>query len=72
MTSSDRLTADEAREEQTFDRGRSRVEEFLRAVEGKTTDAFHRRLLRACRELIAGPAMEAELGKIVTEILRET
>jgi hypothetical protein len=49
-----------------------RVEEFLAAVESKTADEAHRRLLRACRKENPTAAMEAELKLIVEEIINET
>ena len=65
------MTLDETTRETGNEVSPTRVEGFLLAVGGKTSDAVHRRLLRACREPDAGPAMEAELSKIVTEILHE-
>ncbi len=50
----------------------SRSEEFLRAVEGKTNDAVHRRILRACRSTNPSSSMEAELKKVIEEIFDET
>lgn len=48
-----------------------RIEEFLTAVEAKTSNEVHRRLLRACRTDNPGDAMEAELGKIIEEIIND-
>jgi len=48
-----------------------RVEEFLKAVESKTSDPCHRRLLRSCRGKNPTAAMEAELNQVVKELLDE-
>jgi hypothetical protein len=50
----------------------SAVEQFLRAVEGKTNDPAHHRLLKACRQANPSTALEAELRAILTEISNET
>lgn len=65
------MTVDETAENRPETSGPTRVEGFLVAVEAKTTDSVHRRLLRACREPDPASAMETELGKIVNEILHE-
>lgn len=49
-----------------------RVDEFLTAVEKKTADKTHRRLLRACRQNDPVAAIEAELKLIIEEILHES
>jgi hypothetical protein len=49
----------------------SRAELFLRAVEARTDDPTHRRILRASRDADVRSAIENELGKIVSEILHE-
>lgn len=49
-----------------------RVEEFLSAIEKKTPDPVHHRLLRACRQGDPAVALESELGKIISEIVDET
>ena len=54
------------------DKALPRVEEFLTAVESKTADETHRRLLRACRKGDPATAMETELELIIEEILHET
>lgn len=51
---------------------RSKKEGFLQAVEQKTTNEIHKRLLSACRGKDASKEIEGELNKIVTEILHET
>ena len=48
-----------------------RAEEFLKAVESKTTDEIHRRLLRVCRNGDPTASMEAELKRIIKEFLHE-
>jgi len=48
-----------------------RAEEFLRAVESKTNNEFHRRILRACRSEDPKTSMETELNSIIEEILHE-
>jgi hypothetical protein len=50
----------------------STLEAFLQAVEQKTTDHIHHRLLRACRASDPPTELEAELNKIISEILHET
>jgi len=50
----------------------SRLEKFLVAVESRTTNAVHRRLIAACRSSEPAVALEAELSRIVAEILDET
>ena len=49
----------------------SRREAFLNAVEQKTTDAIHHRLLRACHSEDPASALEGELAKIILAILHE-
>ena len=48
------------------------LEAFLQAVERKTTDEVHRRLLKAARDGDPATAIEVELGKVISEILHET
>jgi hypothetical protein len=48
-----------------------RVEEFLRAVESKTNNEVHRRILRACRGTDPTTSMEAELKRVIEEIFHE-
>jgi len=48
-----------------------RYEVFLRAVESKTANPYHQRLLKACRETNPGVALEEELTRIINEILHE-
>lgn len=50
----------------------SRVEEFLDAVERKTDDKVHHRILRACRQGDPTTCVEEELKKVIKEILHET
>lgn len=50
----------------------SAVEQFLRAVEAKTTDSVHQRLLKACRKANPSSALEAELRAILSGISNET
>lgn len=49
----------------------SQLEVFLQAVEQKTNDKIHRRLLRACRIADPSTELEDELSKIISEILHE-
>lgn len=49
--------------------GGSTVEQFLQAVEAKTTDPIHRRLLLAARNDNSLANLEAELHKIISEII---
>jgi hypothetical protein len=49
-----------------------RIEEFLSAVESKTKDAVHLRLLQACRSAEPATALDAELNKMIDEIFNET
>lgn len=65
------MAVDETAEHRGTTGGATRVENFLVAVEAKTSDAVHRRLLRACRQSDPAFAMETELGKVVNEILHE-
>lgn len=44
------------------------LEQFLNAVERKTTDPIHLRLLKACRQGDPASAMESELRDIFAEI----
>ena len=44
------------------------LEEFLEAVEQKTTDPIHLRLLKACRQGDPASAMESELRAIFADI----
>jgi hypothetical protein len=48
-----------------------RVEEFLKAVEVKTSNDIHGRLLRACRSDDPTTSMEAELKMIMEQIINE-
>jgi hypothetical protein len=48
-----------------------RVSVFLTAVEAKTDNEVHRRLLRACRTESPDADMEAELKRILDELLDE-
>jgi hypothetical protein len=50
----------------------SKREEFLRAVERKTENKVHHRLLEACEKSDASKEIEAELTKIISEIFYET
>jgi hypothetical protein len=47
------------------------LEAFFQAVEGKTTNPFHLRLLRSSRESKASGTVDAELTKIISEIVDE-
>jgi hypothetical protein len=47
------------------------LEKFFRNIEERTQDATHRRLIRAARKKHPTNALEAELGRIVQEILDE-
>ncbi|MBI4226853.1 MAG: hypothetical protein HY600_01100 [Candidatus Omnitrophica bacterium] len=49
----------------------STLEKFLQAVERKTTNPAHRRLLKACRQANPADALETELRKIIAEIINE-
>jgi hypothetical protein len=49
----------------------ARVEDFLRAVESKTSDDVHRCILRACRSADPTTSMEAELRRVIEEIFHE-
>jgi hypothetical protein len=49
-----------------------RHESFLRAVESKTADPHHHRLLKVCRQPNTAAALEEELLRIIDEILHET
>ena len=49
----------------------SAAETFLLAVESRTDNASHQRLLRACRSETPTEAMEEEVTRIVEEILDE-
>ena len=50
----------------------SKKEEFLNAVEKKLTNDVHRRLLKAFRGNHPTESAEAELRKIILEIVNET
>lgn len=50
---------------------KSTLELFIQAVEKKTSDPVHHRLLNACRETNQPAALEAELRAIVSEIISE-
>ncbi len=45
------------------------VEEFLRAAEKRTADPIHHRLLAACRSENPPSNLDAELRKIIDEII---
>ena len=47
-------------------------EDFLLAIEKNLTDPIHLRLLRACRQADPSSALDAELNKVIDEILHET
>lgn len=47
------------------------LEEFIRAVEAKTTNTIHLRILGACRSENPKASMEAELTSIIEDILHE-
>ena len=49
----------------------SALEKFFRTVEERTDDAMHRRLIRAAKRKDPAGALEAELGRVVQEILDE-
>jgi len=49
----------------------TRVEEFLKAVEDKTTNAAHRRILKACRNAPPAFSMDEELKSLIDEVLNE-
>jgi hypothetical protein len=65
-------TDNENQDENKTDAPKSTLELFLRAVEKKTNDPVHHRLLNACRQTNQPGALEAELQTIVSEILSET
>jgi hypothetical protein len=50
---------------------RSAVDRFLQAVETKTNNPVHTRLLQVCRQANPADALEAELRAIVSEIVDE-
>jgi hypothetical protein len=49
----------------------SALEQFLQAVEKRTSNPIHHRLLKACRQPNPSGALEAELQTIVSEIINE-
>lgn len=49
----------------------STLEQFLQAVEKRTSNRNHHRMLKACREANPSGALEAELQAIVLEIINE-
>lgn len=49
----------------------STLEQFLQAVEKRTSNPVHHRLLKACRQANPSGALEAELRTIVSEIINE-
>jgi hypothetical protein len=53
------------------DAPKSTLELFIQAVEKKTDDPVHHRLLNACRQTNSPGALEAELRAIVSEIISE-
>jgi hypothetical protein len=50
---------------------KSTLEMFIQAVEKKTNDPVHHRLLNACRQTNQPGSLEAELQTIVSEIISE-
>jgi len=44
---------------------------FFQSLESRTSDATHRRLLKAAREVDPAAALERELSKIMEELLHE-
>jgi hypothetical protein len=50
----------------------SALEQFRQAVEKKTSNPVHRRLLKACRQADPSGALEEELRTIISEITSET
>ena len=50
----------------------STLEQFLQAVEKKTDNQIHHRLLKVCRQANPSDALEAELRTIVSELINET
>jgi hypothetical protein len=65
-------TASEQEGGGTIGSAESAVEQFLRAVEDKTTNPVHHRLLKACRQANPSSALEAELRVILTALCNET
>jgi len=53
------------------DTPKSTLEQFLQAVEKRTNNPVHHRLLNACRQANPLVALEAELRKIASEIINE-
>jgi len=53
------------------DSPKSTLELFIQAVEKKTNDPVHHRLLNACRQTNLPGTLEAELQAIVSEIISE-
>ncbi len=51
---------------------KSVLEQFIRAVEKRTSNPIHHRLLKVCRQANPSGALEAELRTIVSEIINET
>jgi|ERR1017187_1199913 hypothetical protein len=49
----------------------TRVEEFLKAVEDKTANFAHRRILKACRNTPPAVSMDEELKRVIDEVLNE-
>lgn len=49
----------------------ARVEGFLRSIEAKDQSAVHKRILQACRSADPSTAMDAELTRIIQEIVDE-
>jgi hypothetical protein len=49
----------------------STLEQFLQAIEKKTGNPVHHQLLKVCRQANPSDALEAELRKIVSEIINE-
>ncbi|MGZ4971353.1 MAG: hypothetical protein ACXWDN_01230 [Limisphaerales bacterium] len=47
------------------------TEQFLAAIEKRTEDTVHLRLLKVCRQVNPSNALEHELVKIIKEIIDE-
>ncbi len=64
-------TDNEHQDVENTDAPKSTLELFIQAVEKKTNDPVHHRLLNACRQTKSPGALEAELQAIVSEIISE-
>lgn len=64
-------TENENNESGSTGSSQSTLEQFLQAVEKKTDNPIHYRLLKACRQVSPSAALEAELRTIVSEIVNE-